>query len=366
MNKVTALIPTYKRPDYLYRAIKSVLKQTHGDLIVSVFDNASGDSTNEVVDNLAALDSRIKYYCHSQNIGALANFKTAFQSIDTPYFSVMSDDDILEKDFYKNAVEVLDNNHEIMFVVLNTLSVDQDLNLLSHRLNTNTLTFYCDHYRFDKWHSGDIPSTWTAMVFRKEVAEIYVRMNDKYDIASDMRFLVYAAAKYKFAYLSKTGALFTSHSDSFSSKRKKLDFVHYAVQISRYIEIVNDIDVDLYIRERAVCYLRNMLLRSSRIYRTNVFDVMKTIIKDCCESSLELKKDIAKEIDCFRFEGYLKTSVILNIFFSNRVLRSILWIIFNRHDKNIKKTRYESMSKLKHGLYKNIFEDINKYQADLL
>ena len=360
-DKITALIPTYKRPVYLKRAVLSVLSQTYSNLQVSVFDNASNDETLKIINDLAVNDTRLKYHCHSQNIGALANFKFAFSTVDTPYFSIMSDDDILEKDLYKNAIDVLDNNPEVMFVILNTLIVDQHLNLIGHRLNTNVLTLYCDHYRFERFHSGDIPTTWTAMVFRKEVAEIYSCMNGKNDIGHDMRFLFYAAAKYKYAYLSKTGALFTSHSDTISYKRKNFDLVHHAVQVSRYIEICNDCDVDPYIRERAVCYLRNMLLRSSRIYRYNALGLIKTIIKDCCDSSLETKKAIEREIDSFKYEGYLKTSIILNSLSKNIVFRKIFFLIFYRYEKKIKINRSTAMSNLQNGLYKNIFEDINKY-----
>ena len=106
-NKVTALIPTYKRPKLLRRAILSVLNQTHSNLQISVFDNASGDTTEKMVSQLKKNDTRIFYHCHSTNIGALQNFKYAFESVNTPYFSVLSDDDVLAPDFYTNAIEIL-------------------------------------------------------------------------------------------------------------------------------------------------------------------------------------------------------------------------------------------------------------------
>ena len=76
------------------------------------------------------------------NIGALENFRHAFKSVDTPYFSILSDDDFLAKDFYKDAIDVLDNNPETMFVILNVLRIDENSNLIAHKESTNTLTFY--------------------------------------------------------------------------------------------------------------------------------------------------------------------------------------------------------------------------------
>ncbi len=42
---ITTVIPTYRRPKLLQRAIKSVLNQTYPHFQVCVYDNASGDET---------------------------------------------------------------------------------------------------------------------------------------------------------------------------------------------------------------------------------------------------------------------------------------------------------------------------------
>ena len=42
-NKVTALIVTYRRPEFLRRAILSVLGQTYSNLQLKIFDDASDD-----------------------------------------------------------------------------------------------------------------------------------------------------------------------------------------------------------------------------------------------------------------------------------------------------------------------------------
>ncbi len=68
---ITTIIPTYRRPKLLRRAIKSVLNQTYPHFQVCVYDNASGDETALVVDEIAKADPRVKYYCHSENIGSV-------------------------------------------------------------------------------------------------------------------------------------------------------------------------------------------------------------------------------------------------------------------------------------------------------
>src|SRR3989338_1363806 len=202
-NIVTALIPTYQRPTWLIRAIKSVLNQTYAHALVTVFDNASDDNTQQVVADLYEKDHRIFYHRHPTNIGPLKNFKHAFQSVKTPYFSILSDDDAIAFDFYEAAVNVLDNNLDIMFVILNTLTIDANANLIGHQPCDHSLTFYRGSNRLN---IPNLPSTWTSILFRKEVANIYLEMHGEFDIASDMRFLLLARARYPFAYLSKVGA----------------------------------------------------------------------------------------------------------------------------------------------------------------
>lgn len=50
---ITTIIPTYRRPRLLRRAIRSVLNQTYPHFQVCVYDNASGDETATIVaDNI--------------------------------------------------------------------------------------------------------------------------------------------------------------------------------------------------------------------------------------------------------------------------------------------------------------------------
>ena len=92
---ITTIIPTYRRPKLLKRAIKSVLNQTYPHFQVCVYDNASEDETAEVVAEFAKKDPRVKYHCHPENIGAIKNFKYGLERVGTEYFSILLDDDLL-------------------------------------------------------------------------------------------------------------------------------------------------------------------------------------------------------------------------------------------------------------------------------
>jgi|GEM_PF-4090006 len=96
---ITTIIPTYRRPKLLRRAISSVLNQTYPHFQVCVYDNASGDETASVVAELSKEDPRVKYHCHAENIGATENFIYGMEHVEIPFFTLLSDDDLIFPNF---------------------------------------------------------------------------------------------------------------------------------------------------------------------------------------------------------------------------------------------------------------------------
>lgn len=88
----------------LKTAVRSVLSQTFEDFQVAVYDNASGDETAEIVAQLQQEDPRVTYFCHPENIGMVPNFNYAMERVTTPFFSFLSDDDLLLPGFYETAM----------------------------------------------------------------------------------------------------------------------------------------------------------------------------------------------------------------------------------------------------------------------
>jgi hypothetical protein len=112
---ITTVIPTFQRPELLRRAITSVLGQSYRRLQVSVYDNASGDETAAVVAELARGDARVTYHCHATNIGLGANFAYALADVETPYFTILSDDDYHLPGFFETAMRGFEEHPDAMF-----------------------------------------------------------------------------------------------------------------------------------------------------------------------------------------------------------------------------------------------------------
>jgi glycosyltransferase involved in cell wall biosynthesis len=93
---VTVIIPTYKRPRLVTRAIASATQQTYLHLEIVVVDDGSGDDTEETVRAIA--DPRVRYVGHSYNRGLPAARNTGIRAARGVYIAFLDDDDEWRRD----------------------------------------------------------------------------------------------------------------------------------------------------------------------------------------------------------------------------------------------------------------------------
>jgi glycosyltransferase involved in cell wall biosynthesis len=216
---ITAIIPTCRRPRLLRRAIRSVLAQTYPHFQVCVYDNASGDETASVVAELAEADPRVKYHCHPENVGGLKNFVYGMEHVDTPFFSLLSDDDILLPKFYETALEGFAKYPEALFSSLASVVMNEKGRVVEIPVLD--------------WEPGLYPPpeglvaalkyghpTWTAILFRREVMERCGGLDEEVGPPSDLDFEFRVSGRFPIAISREPGAVFVGHVDSASSSTR--------------------------------------------------------------------------------------------------------------------------------------------------
>lgn len=213
---ITTIIPTYRRPHLLRRAILSVLNQLYPHVRVSVYDNASGDTTEEVVMKLAQADSRIQYHRHPQNIGSYSNFNYGLRNLDTSLFSLLSDDDVLAPDFYSQAMEGFRQHNDAMFASMATMVVDSELRVISKPMPVDSMKFYEPGEAVKGMLEGRIPGTWTGIVYRSEILDGIGLIDATVGPHADGGFVYHAAARYAGVVLPGIAAVLVAHEESVS------------------------------------------------------------------------------------------------------------------------------------------------------
>ena len=103
MPTVTIGVPVFNGAEQIAECLDCLLQQTFEDIEIVVSDNASTDTTGDIVRAYSARDSRVRYIRQPENIGLLANFRAVFEAAQSSYFVFRCHDDLSSL----NYVEVL-------------------------------------------------------------------------------------------------------------------------------------------------------------------------------------------------------------------------------------------------------------------
>lgn len=114
---VSVIIPTYNRPLYLDRAIKSVLNQTYKNIeIIIVDDNGDNyeiqDKTKIIIDMFNSYPN-VKYIRNRFNMGGAESRNEGVKNAKGKYISFLDDDDVYDKDKISEQMKVLITNTNI-------------------------------------------------------------------------------------------------------------------------------------------------------------------------------------------------------------------------------------------------------------
>lgn len=107
--KLSILIPTYNRSKDLGYNLKQLVAYILNDKLESsvclcVSDNASTDSTEEIVSEYMSLGVSIKYYRQKQNVGYSRNVLSILSKATTEWVMLLGDDDYLEPWYIKECL----------------------------------------------------------------------------------------------------------------------------------------------------------------------------------------------------------------------------------------------------------------------
>lgn len=214
---ITTIIPTFRRPRLLRRAIASVLEQDYHHLQVCVYDNNSEDETKSIVHEFSKQDARVKYYCHVENIGSLANFIYGMSRVRTSFFSFLSDDDYLLPNFYRRAIEALNRHPQAMFWAGMSLHVDEQGIIWDARVRRWSREGVFKPPEGFMAMTGGMAPAWTSILFRKEAIDQIGLIDIEVGGPSDLDYCLQLAAHHPYILEKYPAAVFMINSQSFSA-----------------------------------------------------------------------------------------------------------------------------------------------------
>ena len=124
---VSVGLMTYNRAhDYLRGVVDSWLAQIYTNFELIISNDASMDDTDRICREYAKKDPRIRYYKQEKNLGCPACYKFILNQARGEYFIWVSDDDLWDKRFLEDCVEVFKKDPKLIMVFANMVDIDKN------------------------------------------------------------------------------------------------------------------------------------------------------------------------------------------------------------------------------------------------
>lgn len=127
LPKVSIIIPTFNRKEFLEESLYSAIKQDYPNIEIIVCDNCSTDGTDDIMKKYNG-SPKVKYIKNNENLGGLRNMKNALYNYACgDYCLILNDDDyLIDTNYISKAIKLFIGNENLLLVFANCKLLDQD------------------------------------------------------------------------------------------------------------------------------------------------------------------------------------------------------------------------------------------------
>ncbi|MCD4694407.1 glycosyltransferase family 2 protein [bacterium] len=197
MPKVSVIIPTYNRADFLREAINSVLKQSFKDFELIVVDDGSTDNTKKIVLDFQERDERIKYYYQKNSGGAASPKNFGIKKSSSDLIAILDSDDKWLSQKLEKQINFLEVNQGVDFIacdyfLVSKRSAKKDLVKIIRVKNVLENVLMRDYI-----------GPGSGMIYRKKVFDVIGGFDEKLKSGQDWDMRIRLAGKFKFDFINE-------------------------------------------------------------------------------------------------------------------------------------------------------------------
>lgn len=210
MPKVSVIIPTYNRAEFLKSAIESVLGQTYMDFELLISDDASTDNTEQVVESFS--DKRIRFTKNEINKGVIHIRNKAVTNSTGEYIAFLDDDDEWMPEKLEKQINIIEGRpHSLGAVYTGAHSIDTKLG----KVVKITTPKYRGNILKELLENNIIITS--SIVVKKRCFEKVGLFDPEYRSASDFDMWIRLAEEYDFNYVKDSLVRYHIHPNSIST-----------------------------------------------------------------------------------------------------------------------------------------------------
>lgn len=165
--EISIIVPVYNVEKYLHKCVDSILSQTLSDFELLLVDDGSKDSSGNICDDYASIDSRI-HVIHKKNGGVSSARNVGLDAAKGKYIVFVDSDDFVDSDYLETLYPKNDEDLVCCSFVLENATSQSSWNVFlsdcygsKKALEENLTKFvfcavYCKIYKRDIIHTGKV------------------------------------------------------------------------------------------------------------------------------------------------------------------------------------------------------------------
>lgn len=212
MARLTVVVPTFNRPEYLAQCLETVASQTFRDFDLVVLDNASTLDNGPALRRFESL--RIEYIRNPENLGATGNIEKAREiGARSPYHIVFHDDDLMHPRMLESQVALLESRPDIAWIATECqpFGFDTKASFVDHNEGDAPTEIYDDAGALVRRLLENAPLHFGSVMFRTSIAESTHMRFDEFAIVSDRVLLCDIALKAPVGLIARPLVLYRHH-----------------------------------------------------------------------------------------------------------------------------------------------------------
>ena len=271
LPKVSIIIPTYNRSDFIGETLDSIIAQTFTNWECLIIDDGSTDYTEELAQFYQQKDKRIKFFGRPDHLPKGANTcrNYGFEVSKGEFINWFDDDDFMLPEFIERKVEHM--NHNLDLVICNFIKVDNFLKKPDIVIVENRYSLFKSYALYE------FKMVTNSVMFRKLFLEDKLLFNPDLNRGQETEFFLrmfYGLTEKEYSIVESALFLYRNHprsKSSYASKsnekfRKSLLFISFEF-IKRGVEL-DEFDI-----------IRFHYKKSIKLYLQSIRDRQKENVK---------------------------------------------------------------------------------------
>lgn len=211
MPLISVIMPVYNAESYLKIAIDSILAQSVDDFEFIIVNDASKDSTKQILEQYKEKDSRIYIIDNYVNLGLTISLNKGLQIARGKYIARMDGDDISDPSRFKYQIEFLEKNEDVALVGSWFETIDEN-DIITNKMRP--FNRYDDIYQYSLVNN---PMCHGSIMVRAEIMKEFQGYDCIYKYAQDYDLWLRIMEKYKINNLPRYLYKLRIHSNSVSN-----------------------------------------------------------------------------------------------------------------------------------------------------